>query len=168
MLAELLRSAERVRQGNEPSAPVEAFDQSVLQRHNYTSLAVTHVRGKTAKLGSVVHSDACRRNFPRSTFARSSLRSTCIPSREDIPDRRSCEESNRLLRFLIVIHTEHTREASLNKSPRFQPIDRTQDFLQTIDVESFISEDDRARAVWLFLTRLSLSRFSVDRRAFEG
>lgn len=52
--------------------------------------------------------------------------------------------------------------------PRFQAIDRTQVFLRTTDVESLIPEDHPARAIWLFLTRLDLTRFSVDQRAVEG
>lgn len=59
-------------------------------------------------------------------------------------------------------------EASLNKSPRFQAIDRTQIFLRTTDVESLIPEDHPARVIWLFLGRLNLSRFSLDQRAVEG
>src|SRR6266513_5911271 len=54
-----------------------------------------------------------------------------------------------------------------SKSPRFHSIDRTQIFLRTTDVESLIPEDHPARAIWLFLSRLDLSRFSVDQRAVE-
>src|SRR5947208_10808701 len=59
-------------------------------------------------------------------------------------------------------------EACPSKSPRFHSIDRTQIFLRTTDVESLIPEDHPARAIWLFLSRLDLSRFSVDQRAVEG
>ncbi|PYV71591.1 MAG: hypothetical protein DMG96_28455 [Acidobacteria bacterium] len=59
-------------------------------------------------------------------------------------------------------------EACPSKSPRFHSIDRTQIFLRTTDVESLIPEDHPARAFWLFLSRLHLSRFSVDQRAVEG
>jgi len=58
--------------------------------------------------------------------------------------------------------------ARLSQFPRFQPIDRTQVFLRSTDVESLIPEDHPARAIWLFLTRLDLTRFSVDQRAVEG
>src|SRR5438552_16823808 len=59
-------------------------------------------------------------------------------------------------------------EACPSKSPRFHSIDRTQIFLRTTDVESLIPEDLPARAILLFLSRLDLSRFSVDQRAVEG
>lgn len=58
--------------------------------------------------------------------------------------------------------------AGLSQLPRFQRIDRTQVFLRTTDVESLIPEDHPARAIWLFLARLDLTRFSVDQRAVEG
>src|SRR3989442_4911552 len=59
-------------------------------------------------------------------------------------------------------------EACPSKSPRFHSIDRTQIFLRTTDVESLIQQDHPARAMWWFLSRLVLSRFSVDKRAVEG
>jgi transposase len=58
--------------------------------------------------------------------------------------------------------------AGLSQLPRFQRIDRTKVFLRTTDVESLIPEDHPARAIWLFLARLDLTRFSVDQRAVEG
>jgi|SRR5579875_922418 len=59
-------------------------------------------------------------------------------------------------------------ENRVSKLPRFQPINRTQIFLRTIDVESLIPEDHPARAIWIFLGRLDLRRFSEDQRAVEG
>ncbi len=59
-------------------------------------------------------------------------------------------------------------EACISKSPRFQAIDRTQIFLRTTDVESLIAEDHPARAIWIFLSRLDLSKFSEEQRAVEG
>ena len=59
-------------------------------------------------------------------------------------------------------------EASVSKLPRFQPIDRTQIFLRTTDVKSLIAEDDPARAIWIFLSRVDLSKFSEEQRAVEG
>lgn len=59
-------------------------------------------------------------------------------------------------------------EACGSKSPRFQPIDRTQLFLRTVDVESLIAEDHPARAIWIFVGRLDLSPFSEEQRAVEG
>ena len=45
-------------------------------------------------------------------------------------------------------------ETCISKLPRFQPIDRTQIFLRTTDVESLIAEDHPVRAIWIFLDRL--------------
>jgi transposase len=59
-------------------------------------------------------------------------------------------------------------EACISKLPRFQPIDRTQIFLRTTDVESLIAEDHPVRAIWIFLERLDLSKFSEEQRAVEG
>src|SRR5437899_5004702 len=52
--------------------------------------------------------------------------------------------------------------------PRFQPIDRAQIFLRATDVESLIAEDHPVRAIWIFLDRLDLSKFSEEQRAVEG
>jgi hypothetical protein len=60
------------------------------------------------------------------------------------------------------------QETCISKLPRFQPIDRTQIFLRTTDVESFIAEDHPVRAIWIFLERLDLSKFSEEQRAVEG
>ncbi len=59
-------------------------------------------------------------------------------------------------------------ETCISKLPRFQPIDRTQILLRTTDVESLIAEDHPARAIWIFLSRLDLSKFSEEQRAVEG
>jgi hypothetical protein len=59
-------------------------------------------------------------------------------------------------------------ETCVSKLPRFQPIDRTQIFLRTTDVESLIAEDHPVRAIWIFLDRLDLSKFSEEQRAVEG
>src|SRR6266700_5832209 len=59
-------------------------------------------------------------------------------------------------------------ETCISKLPRFQPIDRTQIFLRTTDVESLIAEDPPVRAIWIFLDRLDLSKFSEEQRAVEG
>src|SRR5438105_13250861 len=60
------------------------------------------------------------------------------------------------------------QETCTSKLPRFQPIDRTQIFLRTTDVESLIAEDHPVRAIWIFLDRLDLSKFSEEQRAVEG
>jgi transposase len=59
-------------------------------------------------------------------------------------------------------------ETCESRVPRFRPIDRSQIFLRTTDVESLIVEDHPARAIWLFLDRLNLCRFSEGQRALEG
>ena len=60
------------------------------------------------------------------------------------------------------------QETCISKLPRFQSIDRTQIFLRTTDVESLIAEDHPVRAIWIFLGRLDLSKFSEEQRAVEG
>jgi hypothetical protein len=60
------------------------------------------------------------------------------------------------------------QETCISKLPRFQPIDRTQIFLRTTDVESLIAEDHPGRAIWIFLGRLDISKFSEEQRAVEG
>src|SRR5712692_9720666 len=57
------------------------------------------------------------------------------------------------------------QETCISNLPRFQPIDRTQIFLRTTDVESLIAEDHPVRAIWIFLGRLDLSKFSEEQRA---
>ena len=59
-------------------------------------------------------------------------------------------------------------ETCVGRSPRFQQIDRTQMFLRTTDVESLITQDHPARAIWIFLGRLDLGKFSEEQRALEG
>src|SRR5438093_11836454 len=59
-------------------------------------------------------------------------------------------------------------ETCISKLPRFQPIDRTQILLRTTDVESLIAEDHPELAIWIFLSRLDLSKFSEEQRALEG
>src|SRR6266550_2957983 len=60
------------------------------------------------------------------------------------------------------------KETCISKLPRFQAIDRTQIFLRSTDVESLIVEDHPARSIWIFLSRLDLSKFSEEQRAVEG
>src|SRR5438105_12346132 len=60
------------------------------------------------------------------------------------------------------------RKLVLASCHAFQPIDRTQIFLRTTDVESLIAEDHPVRAIWIFLDRLDLSKFSEEQRAVEG
>jgi transposase len=52
--------------------------------------------------------------------------------------------------------------------PRFQPIDRKQTFLRTVDVESLIGENHAARAIWSVVQQLDLSAFSEQARAVQG
>src|SRR5437660_11765267 len=59
-------------------------------------------------------------------------------------------------------------ETCISKLPRLQPIDRTQILPRTTDDESLIAEDHPARAIWIFLSRLDLSKFSEEQRAVEG
>jgi hypothetical protein len=52
--------------------------------------------------------------------------------------------------------------------PRFQPIDRKQTFLRTVDVESLIGENHAARAIWSVVQQLDLSAFSEQARAVKA
>lgn len=52
--------------------------------------------------------------------------------------------------------------------PRFVYVNRQQLVMRTVDVEQLIEADHPARAIWEFLGRLDLSRFSEAVQAYEG
>jgi transposase len=52
--------------------------------------------------------------------------------------------------------------------PRFEPIDRQQLVLRTVDVEQLIEANHPARNIWDFLGELDLSRFAADVKSVEG
>lgn len=52
--------------------------------------------------------------------------------------------------------------------PRFQPMNRAQLQFRVVDVEALIPEGHPARAIWEFVGRLDLSRFTEQIRAMEG
>src|ERR1700693_992231 len=66
------------------------------------------------------------------------------------------------------MHTDRMNETCVSRSPRFQQIDRTQLFFRATDVESLIAEDHPVRAIWIFLGRLDLGKFSEEQSALEG
>ncbi|HEX6043734.1 MAG TPA: IS1182 family transposase [Pyrinomonadaceae bacterium] len=52
--------------------------------------------------------------------------------------------------------------------PRFVYVNRQQLVMRTVDVEQLIEADHPARAIWEFLGRVELSRFSEGVQAYEG
>ena len=52
--------------------------------------------------------------------------------------------------------------------PRFEQIDREQLFWRMMNVERLIAPDHAARAIWEFVGKLDLSRYSGEVRAVEG
>jgi len=54
------------------------------------------------------------------------------------------------------------------RKPRFEQIDREQLFWRMINVEQLIADDHAARAIWEFVGKLDLSRYSGEIRAVEG
>jgi transposase len=55
-----------------------------------------------------------------------------------------------------------------NRKQRLIDIDRNQNVLRAVDVESLIDESHHARAVWDFVSRLDLTPFYSDIRSLEG
>ncbi len=52
--------------------------------------------------------------------------------------------------------------------PRFEPINRQQMVLRTVDVEQLLEPDHLARAIWEMTGRLDLASYTVEVRAVEG
>ncbi len=52
--------------------------------------------------------------------------------------------------------------------PRFEPIDRAQMIMRSIDIEQLVDQDHQVRAIWEFVGRLDLTGFIKDVRAVEG
>ena len=72
-----------------------------------------------------------------------------------------------------VISTEGEREAEVRPTeavgkPRYEVIDREQLCWRRVDVERLIGEEHAARAIWEFVGKLDLSRYSEEARALEG
>jgi hypothetical protein len=53
------------------------------------------------------------------------------------------------------------------RQPRFVYVNRQQLVMRTVDVEQLIEADHPARAIWEFLGRVDLSRFSEVVQAYE-
>lgn len=62
--------------------------------------------------------------------------------------------------------TEPSQEQ--RRIPRFEPINREQMVMRTVDVEQLVDQDHPVRAIWEFVGRLDLSRFCEQIRAVEG
>jgi transposase len=74
-----------------------------------------------------------------------------------------------------VVGSECADEAGANKAqearggkPRYEVIDREQLSWRRVDVERLIGEEHPARAIWEFVGRLDLSRYTEEARAVEG
>ena len=72
-----------------------------------------------------------------------------------------------------VICSEGEGEAELRPEevigkPRYEVIDRGQVCWRRVDVERLIGEEHPARAIWEFVGKLDLSRYSEEARALEG
>ncbi len=59
-------------------------------------------------------------------------------------------------------------DSSSTPAPRYLPIDRSQFFLEPLDVDRLIDDDHPARNIWRLVEQLDLSRFETDVRAVEG
>jgi transposase/uncharacterized protein with HEPN domain len=59
-------------------------------------------------------------------------------------------------------------KAEETKSVRFEPINRDQLVLRTVDIEALIESNHPARNMWEFLGGLDLSRFAAKVKAVEG
>lgn len=78
------------------------------------------------------------------------------------------EEALPGLEAMVKSSVEAERSAAKQQRPRFEYVNRQQLVMRTIDVEQLIEADHPARAIWEFLGRVDLSRFSEGVRAFEG
>ena len=73
-----------------------------------------------------------------------------------------------------VISSEGDKEVELTAEdvvvgkPRYELIDREQLCWRRVDVERLIGEEHRARAIWEFVGKLDLRRYSEQARAVEG
>jgi transposase len=73
----------------------------------------------------------------------------------------------------LVIWSEGEKEAEVTPrkvvgEPRYEVIDREQLCWRRVDVERLIGEEHPARAIWEFVGKLDLSRYSEEARAVEG
>jgi transposase len=64
--------------------------------------------------------------------------------------------------------TGHRNLTLPDAKPRFKPINRKQNFLRAVDIESPIGENHAARAIWSVVKQLDLSGFSEQARVVEG
>lgn len=74
-----------------------------------------------------------------------------------------------------VVRSDCADEIGANKAqeggggkPRYEAIDREQLCWRRVDVERLIGEEHAARAIWEFVGKLDLSRYSEEARAVEG
>jgi transposase len=72
------------------------------------------------------------------------------------------------LEKLVNESVEGERSAVKQQQPRFVYVNREQLVMRTIDVEQLIEAEHPARAIWEFLGRVDLSRFSEGVQTYEG
>lgn len=72
------------------------------------------------------------------------------------------------LNKLLAESIETEESAGQQLQPRFVHVNRQQLVMRTMDVEQLIEAEHPARAIWEFLGRVDLSRFSEGVQAYEG
>lgn len=82
-----------------------------------------------------------------------------------------CEKANLLGESFENFEAEQkaaTEEPKKEPAKRLKPIDRSQVFLKTVDIEKLVAEDHPVRGIWAMVNRLDLRDFEAGIKAVEG